>query len=747
MFAVITCPALNVSSFHPALRLKDNKLDGYRPGELVKFRCIPGFRLGKTGRRTLRCRDGGCWDSDPPSCYRVYCHDPPPVNHARVLGDVGRVEAGGHAVYQCEVGYRLHSASNKLRCNNDGKWVMSSRPNCVKVTCPLPPLIANGSRRYERPPGAGSRAIYSCLAGFVMAGEPQMDCTNSGVWNGTLPECLPISCPPPRGIPHGTVTGNQFTFLSSVEYSCDVGFVLVGEEQRMSVRRTCNESGQWQPDLPVCDRRRCPAIKTMEHGRTVSYGDPVYGSVVEFVCDAGFRLEGQAKLTCLASGQWSDSVPSCRMIFCFQPPPIEHGTIDVVKSSNVSIYRPGSVIRYHCDTGFEIDGKTTRSCRSDGTWSGLTPRCVVVRCRLPNNIKHGQMTLPSKKNSTIYGTTVQYRCDPGYQLDGPAIRKCSDGRQWSGSDPKCDPTACDDPEPIPHGKIVGSEREIGAEIAYNCDDGYQLIGDRVRNCTEEGEWSGNSSYCQKMTECNKPSYVISNGRMVSSNFSEGATIHYVCDDGYFVDGPTYRSCQADGRWDNPIPVCERVECPRPLKPANSEVGGFEYRFRERVKYRCRAGYQLIGPSERVCQANKTWSGDEPRCEPVECPQPSDLMNGKVLVEGLLYQNVAHYQCNTSYRLEGLETRECGTDGHWSGSDPLCKKITCSQPPPVEFGSPVNDQWNPGDEVIYACDEGYQQSQSERLVCSETGNFTDVHPKKVIEQRRGATYLLSGWTIL
>lgn len=357
------------------------------------------------------------------------------------------------------------------------------------------------------------------------------------------------------------------------------------------------------------------------------------------------------------------------------------------------------------------------------------------------------MTLPSKTNSTIYGTTVQYRCDPGYQLDGPAIRKCSDGRQWSGSDPKCDPTACDDPEPIPHGKIVGSEREIGAEIAYNCDDGYQLIGDRVRNCTEEGEWSGNSSYCQKMTECNKPSYVISNGRMVSSNFSEGATIHYVCDDGYFVDGPTYRSCQADGRWDNPIPVCERVECPRPLKPANSEVDGFEYRFRERVKYRCRAGYQLIGPSERVCQANKTWSGDEPRCEPVECPQPSDLMNGKVLVEGLLYQNVAHYQCNTSYRLEGLETRECGTDGHWSGSDPLCKKITCSQPPPVEFGSPVNDQWNPGDEVIYACDEGYQQSQSERLVCSETGNFTDVHPKKVIEQRRGATYLLSGWTIL
>ena len=726
---MITCPSLNVSSVHSALRLKDNKLDGYRPGQQARFRCVPGYRLDRTSRRTVRCKDDGRWDSEPPSCYRVYCLHPPRINHARVLDQVDRVAAGGHAVYQCDDGYRLSSANNNVRCNNDGNWVRSVLPNCVRVTCPLPVPIANGSRHYERPPSAGSRAIYSCLAGFVMAGEPQMDCTNSGAWNGTVPECLPISCPPPRSISHGTVTGNQFTYLSSVEYACNVGFVLVGDEER----RKCNASGHWQPGLPVCVRRRCPAVKPIEHGHAVSHGDPVYGAVVEFVCDAGFRLEGPARVTCLESGQWSGALPSCRMIFCPQPARVEHGRIDGTPSgtsSNGSVYHPGSVVRYRCDSGFEVDGKTTRSCRSDGTWSGPTPRCVVVRCRPPNSIRHGQLTIPSPKNSTVYGTTVRYRCDKGYQLDGPAVRTCSDGRQWSGSDPNCYPVACEDPETTPHGKVVGSEREIEAEISYSCDDGYQLFGERVRNCTEEGEWSGNTPYCQKIPECDKPSDVISNGRMISSNFSAGATIHYVCDDGYFVDGPTHRTCKADGHWDNPIPVCERVKCPRPLRPAHSQVEGFEYRFRERVTYTCRAGYQLIGPRERTCLANKTWSGNEPRCEPVECSQPSDLMNGEILVEGLLYRNVARYQCDTGYRLEGPETRKCGADGTWTGNEPHCTKIICSQPPTVEFGFALNDQWNPGDEVRYACDEGYQLSQTGTVFCSDDGNFTGVQPRCV-----------------
>ena len=726
--AVITCPALNASALHPALRVKDAKLSGYRPGDQARFHCAPGYRLDSSTRRRVRCRDPGRWDSDPPSCYRLYCRRPPTVDHARVLGRVDRTEAGGgHVVYRCDEGYRLGSADGRLECGYDGNWVVSTLPSCVRVTCSVPPAAANGSRRYERPPVAGSSATYMCLAGFVIVGEPEMGCTDAGLWNGTAPACVPISCPPPRGIPHGTVAGNQFTYLSSVRYSCDAGFVLAGgDDDRTSVTRKCTESGEWKPELPVCRRRPCPAVASIEHGRTVSHGDPVYGSVVEFVCDAGFRLEGRAELTCVETGRWSDAPPRCATIFCPPPEPVANGTA-VGTVSIGSVYRPGSVVRYRCDAGFEVRGKTTRSCRGDGSWSGPKPRCDVVRCRPPNSIRHGRLSLPTAPDSTVYGTKVEYRCDPGYQLDGPAVRTCSDGSRWSGSDPECQPTACDDPAPMRHGTVVGLEREVGAEVEYRCDDGYRIVGDAVRNCTRDGEWSGDGPYCEEQVECDKPSDVISNGRMVSANFSAGATIRYVCDDGYFVDGPTNRTCQEDGSWDSPIPVCERVECPRPPKPAHSRVEGFEYRFEERVTYACRAGYKLIGPDERICLANRTWSGTEPKCEPIACRQPSNLTNGRIVVEGLSYRSVVRYLCDSGYRLEGPRTRECGENGTWTGLRPECTEITCSQPPSIEFGSTLSDRWNPGDEVQYACDDGYRLSQSDRLVCSETGSFTGASP--------------------
>ena len=35
-----------------------------------------------------------------------------------------------------------------------------------------------------------------------------------------------------------------------------------------------------------------------------------------------------------------------------------------------------TVATYTCDTGFTLDGDTTRTCRSDGMWSGLATLCL-----------------------------------------------------------------------------------------------------------------------------------------------------------------------------------------------------------------------------------------------------------------------------------------------------------------------------------------------------------------------------------
>ena len=35
----------------------------------------------------------------------------------------------------------------------------------------------------------------------------------------------------------------------------------------------------------------------------------------------------------------------------------------------------GDTATYTCDPGFELEGAPTRTCQSDGTWSGIPPVC------------------------------------------------------------------------------------------------------------------------------------------------------------------------------------------------------------------------------------------------------------------------------------------------------------------------------------------------------------------------------------
>ena len=38
---------------------------------------------------------------------------------------------------------------------------------------------------------------------------------------------------------------------------------------------------------------------------------------------------------------------------------------------------PGSSVVFSCDQGYMLTGPATIVCQADGTWSGLTPSCVV----------------------------------------------------------------------------------------------------------------------------------------------------------------------------------------------------------------------------------------------------------------------------------------------------------------------------------------------------------------------------------
>ncbi len=70
--------------------------------------------------------------------------------------------------------------------------------------------------------------------------------------------------------------------------------------------------------LQVADATYCPPPPPMEHGRHNAGRQQLrVGYVVLYSCDAGYRQEGEGKITCAYSGNqrsayWTGYLPKCR---------------------------------------------------------------------------------------------------------------------------------------------------------------------------------------------------------------------------------------------------------------------------------------------------------------------------------------------------------------------------------------------------------------------------------------------------
>uniref|UniRef100_G1Q6S1 Complement C3d receptor 2 n=1 Tax=Myotis lucifugus TaxID=59463 RepID=G1Q6S1_MYOLU len=95
----------------------------------------------------------------------------------------------------------------------------------------------------------GTSIKYSCDPGYVLVGEESINCTSDGVWTPTVPKCKEITCPPPPVIDNGAHTGTPYVYNDSVTFKCDDGFTLKGSSE---IR--CKANDTWDPEIPVCEK-------------------------------------------------------------------------------------------------------------------------------------------------------------------------------------------------------------------------------------------------------------------------------------------------------------------------------------------------------------------------------------------------------------------------------------------------------------------------------------------------------------
>ncbi|XP_032643007.1 complement component receptor 1-like protein [Chelonoidis abingdonii] len=350
---------------------------------------------------------------------------------------------------------------------------------------------------------------------------------------------------------------NYFSVGKTAKYMCRPGY---GRNPQLQPAITCLENGRWSEALEFCKKKSCGHPGEPENGRVI-ITDIQFGSTVHFACEDGHRLIGQPYRQCVIYGMrvvWSGEVPICERIPCLPPPDIPNGRHTGVI---MDVFSYGSVVTYKCDSGYPLTGEASIHCTTkdglNGEWSARPPRCGEVRCPAPQ-IQNGRKVSDDRRVYS-YKDNVTFECDPGYTMKGHSLSQCQTDDTWDPPLPVCEQVTCVSPE-VENGRTNGVQptyrpRDI---VVFECDSGYTLSGSPKARCQDDGRWDPPVPVCERMPQCPSPP-AIANGKpsiQASAAFTTGTSVNYSCEPGYSLTGQASLYCMASGMWSPPPPRCE-----------------------------------------------------------------------------------------------------------------------------------------------------------------------------------------------
>ncbi|XP_067096970.1 complement decay-accelerating factor isoform X4 [Osmerus mordax] len=180
-------------------------------------------------------------------------------------------------------------------------------------------------------------------------------------------------------------------------------------------------------------------------------------------------------------------------------------------------------------------------------------------------------------------------------------------------------------------------------------------------------------------ECPRPqgqnNMVLTNEALLMNHFPEGSTATFECSNGYVIEqGSGVVRCTS-GAWSEPQMTCQKKDCGTPKKILHMNYDLSEGTlFGAKVRMYCDEGFQLEGTSYRHCYATG-WSG-RAKCEDVICDKPTEIKNGTIVSShtgDVKYLEVVEYSCDEGYTLVGNNSVFCNDNGEYSRLPPECKE--------------------------------------------------------------------------
>uniref|UniRef100_A0A671PAP2 CUB and sushi domain-containing protein 1-like n=1 Tax=Sinocyclocheilus anshuiensis TaxID=1608454 RepID=A0A671PAP2_9TELE len=713
----------------------------YEIGDIVRYRCFPGFTLVGSDELTCKLNSHLQFDGPPPVCEAqcpaneeqsassgVILSPGFPKNYpnSQTCSWIIRVQpAFTIAIYvemfQSEKQFdeleifdgpsgqspllvalsgnhstqlNFTSKTNQLYLRWSTDHATSKKGFKIRYTatyCSVNDQPKNGgviNRARDRP---GSRLQYYCNAGFRLVGHRNATCRLhlNGLyqWDNPAPLCQAVSCGVPEFPANGSFHGFQYTVGSKVQYQCEEGYKPDASSLLTAV---CLEDGTWSnvahPThcLPV----QCPNIESLlsEHmvWRLISGLLNEFSARIMLSCSPGYYLAGRRTIKCLANATWEglEEKSTCKTGHCDSPDPIVNGHI----SGDGSSYR--DTVVYQCNLGFRLIGTSVRICQQDHRWSGQAPVCVR-KCLL-----------------FIYSTSGCFYL---------AVVNCSDPGFVENT--------------IRHSQQRYPESfNYRNTVMYHCKRGFYLLGSSVLTCQSNGFWDRSLPKCLPIScgDPGTPPFAVMSGQ----KFTNRAVVHYSCSQGRTLVGNATRQCLDDGRWSSSPPYCSGDNpgfCGDPGIPPHGSRLGEEFRHKSLLRFTCEAGYTLIGSSERTCLQNRSWSGTQPMCEVIMCGQPPAIHNGRVEGSDLQWGSSVTYSCFEGYQLFSPGIATCEGNGTWRGEIPQCLPVLCGDPGTPAEGFIEGRQFTYKSEVSFYCRPPFLQVGSSRRVCEAYGSWSGIQP--------------------
>ncbi|XP_048772939.2 protein lev-9-like isoform X3 [Ostrea edulis] len=604
-------------------------------GGIATYECDWGYEI--RGQKVRVCQGDGFWGGETPECVlskgsdKEGCGSPPEIDFAthngRQLGPGERYPSGTMLQYTCIKDY-MKNPDNVERawCIVGGEWV-GPKMTCQAAGCPKPPKPLNGGVVVPASTGVNSVVQYYCDQGFHLTGRSERTCRSDSTWDGDEPRCEKATCGPPPYVDrafHDSNDVERFSVGTQIQYRCQDGFMLA--DRYANTRAECMRDERWEGPRMSCTPVNCGFPYTVENGRIEGI-DFTFPHSVKFVCNEGYKLMGNETTTCQANGQWSSESPSCAAIDC---PTLKSPAGGRIRGSGNAF---GTVLRFECDSGLQLEGSIERRCMENGEWSGTEVECTAeIDCGWPKNFWNGYVL----GEKTTLGSTLFFSCIVRTTFDGPYFEtKCLSNGRWSNPPPtcwgQCTIPNIDNAEVV--GYPVGTWVNHGKTFEYDCKNGLVPIRSRMVTCYN-GTFNPSTPKCVP-APCPSPPPLVENGIRLFIGQEHGRRARYICANGFRLMGMgqnmPYLICDK-GKWIGGNPVCEEHFCQNPGAISNGKIfkkepNNLRFNFPQyittikhgqRLEFKCDPGYEISGASGATC-INGQWipplGGADSHCKP------------------------------------------------------------------------------------------------------------------------------------